>query len=154
MSLDYMLHPTYDELHAGCETIVNNVNRMSVSVERVIGVSRGGLVPGVIVSHLMDLPFTPVSYSSSMGAGDNKNHQNYLPDIAESCILIVDDICDTSRTLSEIVDHYQAAGKDVYTAVLHYKTRRDGKHIPDFYWNRIPEDAGWVVYPFERREDR
>lgn len=152
MISEHMLHPTYDGIHNGCLFIVENVEKMGHQIERVVGVSRGGLIPGVIVSHLTGLPFTPVAYSSTAGAGDNKNHHNNLPEIGEKCILIVDDISDTSHTLNEIVSHYRKQGKQVYSAVLHYKVRENGKYVPDFYWKKIPEDAGWVVYPFERRE--
>lgn len=120
--------------------------------DTVVGVARGGLIPGVIMSHMTGLPFVSIAYSSTNGAGDDRNHQNALPDVPGEQILIVDDICDTSLTLKEIVDHYVSRGKIVYTAVLHYKVRVEGKHIPDFYWKKIPEDSGWVVYPFERKE--
>jgi hypoxanthine phosphoribosyltransferase len=127
---------------------------MNYVPDRIVGLSRGGLIPGVIISHLMGIPFSPVAYSSKNGAGDNRNHDAIwtLPVFECDNILIVDDICDTSLTLAEITSYYRSKGIIVYTAVLHYKTRTNGQHVPDFYWKKIPEDSGWVVYPFEKAD--
>ena len=148
------LNPTYDAIHNACIEMADRVTASGFVPDRIVGLSRGGLIPGVLFSHLMDTPFAPVAFSSKNGAGDNKNHDALwtLPVFEADNILIVDDICDTSLTLAEIVAYYRSKGKTVMTAVLHYKTRAEGKHIPDFYWKKIPEDSGWVVYPFERKE--
>lgn len=144
------LKPTYEEIHGAVLDICGNIRELGVDIEAIVGVSRGGLIPAVIASHELDLPLIPISYSSVDGAGDDKNHHNSLPYIDARKILIVDDICDTSLTLAELVAYYQSQGKLIHTAVLHYKVREDGKHIPDFYWQKIPVNSGWVIYPFEK----
>jgi hypoxanthine phosphoribosyltransferase len=144
------LNPSYDDIHNACVVWADQTRGMPF--DTIVGVARGGLIPGVIMSHQMGVPFVSIAYSSTAGAGDDRNHSNTLPDVPGEQLLIVDDICDTSLTLKEIVDHYVSKGKIVYTAVLHYKVRHDGKHIPDYYWKKIPEDSGWVVYPFERKD--
>lgn len=126
-------HPTYDDIHNACREWSTKFGRFVQKFDCVVGVSRGGLIPAVITSHMLEVPFTPISYSSTSGAGDNKNHQNSLPDIDGTVILVIDDICDTGLTLKEIADHYRNKGKIVYTCVLHYKVRKNGPHIPDFY---------------------
>lgn len=148
------LNPTYNDIHNACVHLVANIESMGFRPDRIVGVARGGCIPGVMVSHFMSIPFTPISYSAKEGAGDNRNHSGLdsLPDIPGKNILIVDDICDTSLTLADIVDHYKKQGKYVQTAVLHYKVRASGKHIPDYYWLKIPENSGWVVYPYEKAE--
>jgi len=148
------LYPSYNEIHNACIAIENSIRTMNFKPDRIIGLSRGGLLPGIILSHIMDVPFTPISFSSKDGAGDNKNHDALwsLPPVDGNEFLIVDDICDTSFTLTDIVAYFRSKGKIVQTAVIHYKVRAQGTHIPDYYWMRIPEDSGWVVYPFERKE--
>jgi len=149
----YDIHnPSYDDIHNACVHWSQNFKLMSVKFDRVVGIARGGLLPAVITSHMLDLPFTPISYSSAAGNGDNKNHTNQLPDLEGRTILVVDDICDTALTLREITDYYSKKGKIVYTAVLHYKNRKGGSFVPDFYWRKIEEDGLWVIYPFERSE--
>tara|TARA_R110000822_G_scaffold47453_4_gene125811 strand:+ start:369 stop:767 length:399 start_codon:yes stop_codon:yes gene_type:complete len=62
------------------------------NVETITGLHRGGLIPAVILSHRLDLPWTDVVYENT---------------------LVVDDINDTGKTLSK------APG--IYHAVLHHK---------------------------------
>lgn len=144
---------SYDLLHKHAVTIAKNVRELEVDC--IVGVSRGGLIPAVIVSHQLDLPLIPISYSSKAGAGDNKNHDNVLPSIPHKTICIIDDICDTSKTLKELVAHYQSQGKIVYTAVIHYKVRSDSSClVPDLYGIKVkPDQHLWIEYPFEKRNE-
>lgn len=146
----HILKPTYNQIHEGVIRICENFKATGWKIDIIVGVSRGGLIPAVIASHELELPLVPISYSSTEGAGDDKNHHNSLPYIDHRAILIIDDICDTGFTLAEMTDYYRKQGKIVYTAVLHYKTRPGGPHIPDLYWQKIPADSDWVVYPFEK----
>jgi hypothetical protein len=49
--------------------------------------------------------------------------------------------------MREIVEHYKMGDTKIITAVFHYK--ESSVFHPDLYWWRIPEDSGWIVYPFE-----
>ena len=71
-----------------CHTIVTS----GVQIKSITGIERGGLVPAVMISHKLNIPYVTKI---------NKD------------TLVVDDICDTGETLKNIV-----AG---YTATLHYK---------------------------------
>ncbi len=62
------------------------------NIDSVHGIPRGGLIPAVLISHKLGLP-----YVSAVGPNT----------------LVVDDICDSGVTLDK--------GPGVYTAVLHYK---------------------------------
>jgi uncharacterized protein len=74
-----------DEL---CSTIISS----GVQIKSVTGIERGGLIPAVMISHKLNIPYV------------NKINKDTL---------VVDDICDSGETLKNIV-----AG---YTATLHYK---------------------------------
>lgn len=149
-----LLHPTYDEIHKACLGFVQFFEYYGFQFPRILGVSRGGLLPALILSHLLNIPMTPISYSSKAGKGDNKNHENNLLSvpITEQSVLLVDDICDSGNTLNEIKQHYENQGILVYTLVLFYKERRVPVIIPSFRWKTIPEDSKWVVFPFEQTE--
>jgi hypoxanthine phosphoribosyltransferase len=71
-----------------CEKIVTE----QPNIDSVFGLKRGGLIPAVLVSHKLGLPWSDVM----------------LPNT-----LVIDDICDTGVTLKNTVG--------IYTAVLHYK---------------------------------
>jgi len=81
------------------ENIGSLVNRICATIlkdypniDSVHGIKRGGLIPSVMISHQLNLPWT----------------QEIFPNT-----LVVDDICDSGETL------HNYAG--VYTAVLYYK---------------------------------
>lgn len=78
-----------DELvHTLCKRITEEL----WEIDSVHGLARGGLIPAVMVSHKLDLPYSPVVTPTT---------------------LVVDDICDSGVTLKN--------GPGVYTAVLHQK---------------------------------
>ena len=150
-----IVRPSYFTLHEACENwIVPHVKRLKYQPQYIIGLSRGGLFPAIIISHMLDdMEMIPVRYSSKSGKGDDKNHSNALP-LIQGChppatLLIVDDICDSGLTLSEVVEFYKFRGHHVYTATLYYKDIPGGPIEPDIYWHKIPEDAPWIVFPFE-----
>lgn len=143
--------PSYDDIHTACWTIAYQSKMMRLELDGVVGVARGGLVPGTIISHMLQLPFFPISYSSKQGVGDNKNHHNELPTIPYRNFLIVEDIIDSGRTMFELVKHYVSTepniNQKIYTACIYYK---DNPHIvPDFNWLIIDKDAPFVTFPWE-----
>lgn len=75
-------------VHKICATILKDYP----NIDSIHGIKRGGLIPSVMISHQLGLPWT----------------YEILPNT-----LVVDDICDSGETL------HNYAG--VYTAVLYYK---------------------------------
>lgn len=151
---DIDFNPTYDDIHAACALAATKFKKSNVEINRIIGLSRGGLLPAVILSHLLDVPMTAVAYSSQQGNGDNKNHTNALPEIDESNILVVDDIIDSGYTMKEIINHYRLTGKTCHSYALFFKSSAAGVFIPTAAWKNIPMDnEKWVVFPFEQHDE-
>lgn len=129
----------------------DRVTRCGKEFALIVGIARGGLFPALVISHLLNVPMQSVFYSSKQGAGENKNHENCLPELSAkpySQILIVDDIYDTGNTLAEVTNYYITQQYDISTAVLYYKEGSDQRK-PDVYIQRIPKDAPWIVFPYE-----
>ena len=82
-----------------CEKIITQIP----SIDSVMGLPRGGLIPAVMVSHRLDLP---------------------LVTLPEPHTLVVDDIADSGVTLTNT--------PGIYTAVLHYKPHTS-VFKPDLY---------------------
>jgi hypoxanthine phosphoribosyltransferase len=150
--------PSWTDIHNSCKQIVDNINGDSHEIQYIVGITRGGLIPSVIVSHLMNIPTITVSYSSNTGAGDNKFYNNILPDVQSTIheekvisgfpeILVVDDICDSGETMADVVSAYRDKGHNVISVALYYKT--GSVFTPDFYWQHIPKDSGWITFPWE-----
>lgn len=87
------LFVSWDDINVLVEELCTTIVTSGVRVTSITGIERGGLIPAVMISHRLSIP-----YVTSI----NKN------------TLVVDDICDTGETLQNTV-----AG---YTATLHYKT--------------------------------
>lgn len=136
------------------------IRSSGINPTHILGVSRGGLVPSVFMSHNLGIPLIPVCFSGADGAGDNKTFTEIevLPEFdKKDVILIVDDICDTGDTLTKMVKYYKRQKIEVYAAVLYYKDNwlskdaNDPSHgfIPTFYMNRIGPLSQWVTFPWE-----
>ena len=82
----------WDDVNDLVTTLCEKIITECPNIDSVFGLKRGGLIPAVMVSHKLGLPWSDVM----------------LPNT-----LVVDDICDTGVTLKNTVG--------VYTAVLHYK---------------------------------
>jgi xanthine phosphoribosyltransferase len=147
-----LLSPTYDDLHYACVGIAQYLKNNLRPINLILGLSRGGLIPAVIISHILEVPMIPVSYSSKKGMGDDKNHQNTLPELNDKSILILDDIIDSGHTMKEVDTYYSLrSGNNVYTASLYYKERTPIVYTPTVHWITIPEDSNWVIFPWEKR---
>lgn len=158
------LNPTYDEIHKACEHIAEQITKSKCKYDFIVGLTRGGLIPAVQLSHMLnDIPVIPVSYSSNIGKGNNQYYSNVLPmiggndmpgaqkDINHPTIILIDELTDSGHTLLEVFLHYVKQGLNVHTAVLYHKTHSKPPIIPDFYWKTLSEDSGWLILPWERK---
>lgn len=121
----------------------------------VVGISRGGLIPAVLMSQSWNIPLDIVVTSSY-----NKENQqtqlkigkpSYLcfPDInKDSKILIVDDLVDSGKTMEAVVNLYKEKEfKNIKTSVLIYK--RGSKFDPDYFAAGADENV-WTEFPYEK----
>lgn len=154
-----LANPSWHDIEKGTALIAQQILRKQLDIEWIVGLTRGGLVPAVIMSQMLSLPMMPVNYSSKTGAGDNKNHNNSLPDIlgkfesgtgrlpASPNLLIIDDICDSGKTLDEVTKVYKKRNHKVWTAALYWKS--SAIHTPDLTYHAIPENSPWIIFPWE-----
>ena len=112
---------TYDEVVNACDEIVEWVRNSGIEFKGIWGPPRGGLIPGVILSHKLGLKLF--------------DEPRVRP------LLVVDDIADTGKTLKSF-----SYLDDVYIVTVHY--HRHAKFIPD-KWVLEKTDE-WIVYPWEK----
>lgn len=117
----------------------------------VIGISRGGLLPAKIVSYVLDAKF--LSYGASSYNDDQQKDaldvtQNInfdeLPD--NSRLLIVDDKCDTGKTIQHMKDVIGDRFDYVRYATV-FAEKRSIKKV-DHYGVVLP-DHTWIDFPWE-----
>lgn len=119
----------------------------------IMGISRGGLVPGVILSHKMNLPMVPLRWSTRDFLYSDEDTINDISDeIADGkTVLIIDDICDTGHTfrlLADFFDNLPGVNKDkIIWAALH--KRHNSEFDLDVFAEEVQGES-WIVYPYEQ----
>jgi hypoxanthine phosphoribosyltransferase len=83
---------SWDDINTLVEELCKVIVASGKQIKSITGVERGGLIPAVMISHKLNIP-----YVTRINKGT----------------LVVDDICDTGETLKNMVTGY--------TATLHYK---------------------------------
>jgi len=86
------MYLSWDDIQNAVNDLCKQIPFELPNIDSVHGIPRGGLIPAVLISHKLGLP-----YVNAVGPNT----------------LVVDDIADTGVTLDK--------GPGVYTAVLHYK---------------------------------
>jgi len=130
-------------------------NKAQEKFDLVVGISRGGIIPALFMSHSWNIPLDIVVTSSY--TKENKQSKlkigspSYLcfPDvIKESRILIVDELVDSGETMKAVVDLYRKKGfKNIRTSVLFYK--KNSKFDPDYFAASEDKDV-WIKFPYEK----
>jgi hypoxanthine phosphoribosyltransferase len=92
LKIDNKIYLSWDDVNDLIDTLCEKIITEQPNIDSVFGLKRGGLIPAVMVSHKLGLPWSDVM----------------LPNT-----LVIDDICDTGVTLKNTIG--------VYTAVLHHK---------------------------------
>jgi len=115
----------WNDIDRAINKIVASINSSEIKINAVGGLPRGGLIPAVMLSHRLGIPF--VSQAQIQTTIGN--------------ILIVDDICDSGKTLKKFKFE-----ENVYTATLHWK--QSSEYQPNYFWE-IAYENEWIVYPWE-----
>lgn len=125
--------------------MVKYIRNSGKQYDLVIGVQRGGLIPGVHLSHVLGVPFDVLHWSNN-GVKESSN-PSLITNKGKN-ILLVDDICDSGITLKEILTRYAEWNLD--TAVLVYNNINPHHITPTYYgWemnrNDVPQwfDFWW-----------
>src|SRR6056297_3438869 len=100
------IYCTWDDLTKLVAKIEIQCNWDDYKPDLVVGLSRGGLIPGVMLSHRFNVPHIPIVWSTRDFAGSaDFSHQNLslISEVRHAAyskkdVLIVDDICDTGKT--------------------------------------------------------
>ena len=132
----------------------------------IVGLTRGGLIPAVYLSHWLDIPMWTLKVSLRDDGQTETNawmaEDAYGYNEAPKNILIVDDINDSGKTMQWIKQDWQSSccptdprwqsiwNNNVRFAVLTHNTVSEFQDI-DYMAQEINkhQDPQWVVYPWE-----
>lgn len=120
----------------------------------VIAITRGGIVPGAIVSERLSIQQVLVA---SVDFYEDEEHDFDWPVFMQfpadsflrgKRVLIVDDVWDRGKQVVNVSERVKQAGGRPVSMVLHYKPHRSyfEDKSPDFFG---VETKDWIIYPWE-----
>ena len=121
---------SWRDIDDAVERLAINITNSSIQFTAISGLPRGGLIPAVMLSHTLKIPY--VAQEVFMRTPGN--------------LLLVDDICDSGKTLKPFENEER-----VYTVTLHHKTSAITE--PNFFWRLAPTNE-WIVYPWENKDSK
>jgi len=172
----------YDYIHI--HEMVNNISfqmyKDNWRPDYIVGLTRGGLIPAVIMSNTLDIPMHTLKVNlrdhvegsesncwmaeDAWGYGGTFDGKPVQDEFKQKKILIVDDINDTGATLDWIKQDWQSSclpnspewlniwGNNVRIAVLidNLASKFSGKVNYAAKEINKAEEDVWIVYPWER----
>ena len=138
----------WDEMRRDVNTLCRNITLDKFDPQVIVGLSRGGLTAGVMMSHWFQKPFKPVKASIR----DFPDWEDYMPKKTDERVLIVDDICDSGETFVKIQEHLKDATNlpvEVRFASLWWNNECEFK--PHYYVQECAKDTEdiWIHFPWE-----
>jgi hypoxanthine phosphoribosyltransferase len=123
------------------ETLVSKIKRSKVEFSYIVALSRGGLIPGVVLSHKLNLRLVPISWSTR--DHENKESNCWVPEDINNGkkVLVVDDIVDSGEALRTMFEDWNLSVckkldyNNIYVASLIYN--KDQSIVPNFYGTKI-----------------
>lgn len=112
---------SWNEIDRLVEVLAGKVLTEIPNIDSIHGIPRGGLIPAVLLAHKLDLPWSNVM----------------LPNT-----LVVDDICDSGKTIRDSVG--------VHTATLY--TKLSAVAQPTISAMTLINESQWIVFPWEKHD--
>lgn len=141
----------WEEIENLCENIYFQIKVSNFVPKTIVGLSRGGLVPAVILAHKLRIrnvqSIQVISYEDgSTKRSENTEIKGTIKD--RENLLIVDDIIDTGESLKALINQLQLEKENYKIAVLFFNKEKACIN-PDFYGEKINSKI-WVVFPWEQ----
>lgn len=148
---------TWENIETWCRRIFEKVIA-SFRPDAIVALSRGGLVPGRILSDLLlvkDLYAVKTEHWGITASIDGKAtlQEPGTLNITGRKILVVDDITDTGESMLLALDHLNSLNPaDMKTATMLHIDH--SKYTPDFFAEPVSKEKwAWFVFPWNVTED-
>jgi hypoxanthine phosphoribosyltransferase len=164
MSQAQMVHYNYVHVHAWVEKFIRQLYKDNWRPDYIVGLTRGGLVPAVILSHAIDVPMHALKVSLRDQTDTESNCWMSEDAFHGKKILIVDDINDTGATLDWIIADWQSScmpknvqWQDVWGNTVRFAVCVD--NLSSGFSRRVnyaaveinkAEVDEWIVFPWEQ----
>jgi len=142
---------SWEEFERDIKILADNVKKDYVT-DVVVAIAEGGWVPGrIIKNHIKADYFSIGCRHHDENYGEIEEVKVYQEidkkNISGKKILIIDEICDSGKTLEKVCKMLKAMGpREVRSAVIH--VRHSSAFTPDYYLEKKSND-NYIVYPWE-----
>ena len=149
----------FEEIKILSRQVCSQIKQSEIKFDCIIGIAKGGNIPATLISYELNVPtFKTIQIKSYNNNNERKEtvfSSGTLSLIDElnkyENVLLIDDLADSGKTLSEFHDLYKFLSKrvkvpNIKTACLYYKTKSEFK--PDYFASSI-EDEVWIDFPWE-----
>lgn len=152
----------WDQISKSIDKICKDMIMSDVKIDSVIGLSRGGLIPAVMLANQLGVrqvySYGLKSYSKKT-RGDIETYQHVHADsITGDNIIVVDDISDKGETMGYVKRQLCSSDrltpwkhKNIHTCTLCIKEHTD--FLPTWYDFTLESDE-WVIFPWETDENK
>ena len=149
----------HDETQGLVNNIIRHLQKHQIHPAAIVGITRGGLTPAVMMSHYFKCPLLTLDYSlrDREGAELNDAATQQVIDtltgiVGNKHVVVIDDINDSGETLLGIRnlfrDEFFTDANIVYATLLEITT---SKFDCDFYGELLMDEQcnDWIVFPWE-----
>jgi hypoxanthine phosphoribosyltransferase len=154
-----VINYSWQELNQDVDSLYTQINDDYWKPQVVVGLIRGGCIPGVMLSHKFGVPFEALHWSKRDFSNQGFGH--FIEHICKHAIrnnerfLIVDDIIDSGETVSDLM-HYatKMASVKYWNHYIKFATlwQNTDCSTQASFWAREIErskDDRWVIFPWE-----
>lgn len=127
----------------------------------IVGLTRGGLIPAVVLSHMLGVKLVPLD-ASFRDSEDDPESNLWLPEsvnFSNKKVLIVDDINDSGATFNWIKQDWNTAvlgslnwANVKFAVLVHNKASTAPTDYAYLTINKAEKDI-WIVYPWENKNE-
>lgn len=149
------VYVNWQDVQGYTQEILRQMSQDQWQPDYVVGITRGGLVPAMLISQYLGVPMETLKVSLRGAEPDCESNLWMQQDAVDgSNILIVDDINDSGATLNWIQADWGRSirwADNVRVAVLYDNESSESTHTPDYSALDInkAEDPQWIVFPWE-----
>lgn len=134
-----------------CNKIVEEVKKSEVVYDTVLCISRGGLIPGAMISYILGaVNVVSVSVQTRDGEEDTYN-KPFIPYYAN--VLVVDDINDSGKTLELVKELLNDSDvKEEGDGIIEYCSlvKKEQSKFKKGIYGYNTDSLAWVVFPWDK----
>ena len=148
---------SWADIEKMCVSIVNQMYADNWRPDYIVGITRGGLIPAVLMSHYTGIKMHTLDVRLRDGDHDCETNTWMAEDAGNGRkILVLDDINDTGETFKWIKQDWEGSvvndiawGNDVrFAAIIDNIPSEMDVEYSSMEINKM-EDPSWIVFPFE-----